>query len=242
MKTVFIFSASVLLLCIIGIGVYVIVKKLKDTQVNKITLIVSIIGILISACFSIYSMPSVFETNNEALLNNESFQENNTDSEGNKYESVVGTHEDLNDSKDESKNESSDANVDIVTNNHTTSTNNNSDTSIKAVEKGDKWGYVDGNGNIVIPFIYDYADDFYDGFAAVRIDYKWGFINQDGETVIPFDYTGAWSFINGLAPVHKDNLWGFINKNNELVIDFQYRSISKMGGAYYDENDNKIIY
>ena len=111
-----------------------------------------------------------------------------------------------------------------------------------AYEKDGKWGYVDNTGKVIIPFIYDTADDFREGLAAVRIEYSWGFIDKDGKTVIPFEYDGAWSFIDGLAPVYKDNLWGFINHNNEIVINFQYRNITKMNGAYFDENNNEIIY
>lgn len=111
-----------------------------------------------------------------------------------------------------------------------------------AYEKNGKWGYVDSAGKVVIPFIYDTAYEFQEGLAAVRVDYAWGFIDQNGKTIIPFEYDGAWNFLDGLAPVYKDGLWGFINHNNEISIDFKYSNITQQNGAYFDENDKKIIY
>lgn len=87
MKIVFILSAIFLLLGIIWIGVYVIVKKTHNYEIDRITLIVSIIGILISSCFSICSMPSAFETTDEVMSSYEYSQEYKTESKDNYYES-----------------------------------------------------------------------------------------------------------------------------------------------------------
>jgi hypothetical protein len=66
--------------------------------------------------------------------------------------------------------------------------------------KGDKWGYVDSlRGDILIPFVFDFADDLVDNgfsrqYARVLRNGKWGFINRTGETVIPFVYDHAEQF------------------------------------------------
>lgn len=233
MKIVFIISTALLIVFCVTFGVYFIVKKMKQEEINRIALVVSILSIIISSFFSICSLFNNFQTTDEKVLTDNSFSQVQT--------SVSDSYAQTDETSSNSKFESSDTNV--TTNAKLPAIKENDDgSSLKCSEKDGKWGYVDGEGNVVIPFIYDYADGFYDGFAAVRIDYSWGFINQNGKTVIPFEYAGAWSFINGLAPVYKDNLWGFINQNNELVIDYQYSNISKIGGAYYDENDKKIIY
>lgn len=109
-------------------------------------------------------------------------------------------------------------------------------------EKNGKYGFVDENGNVVIDYIFDFANSFSEGFAAVRQDYSWGFIDAQGNTVIPFTYDGAWDFVDGLAPVYKDGLWGFIDKNEKIIIPYQYQRISKKGNTYYDENDSIIVY
>ena len=109
-----------------------------------------------------------------------------------------------------------------------------------------KWGYVDGNDTVVIPYIYDGADDFIDDYAAVLLNYDWGFIDIYGNEVIPFKYNGAWSFINGLAPVFNGELWGFIDKSGIVKIPFKFKNISRTFRdnelVYLDENDNIINY
>lgn len=126
--------------------------------------------------------------------------------------------------------------------NNSLNTGNSLQNQLIAKEKNGKWGYVNQAGEIIIPFQYDFANDFSEGLAAVRKMYDWGFIDETGNTIIPFMYDGAWDFIDGLAPVFKDELWGFIDKNNDLVIPFQYMDISFSNSTYYDENKNPIEY
>lgn len=51
--------------------------------------------------------------------------------------------------------------------------------------EGDKYGFVDNNGNIVVDYKYDKAYEFNSyGFAAVEKDGKWGVINEQGQEVV----------------------------------------------------------
>ena len=52
-------------------------------------------------------------------------------------------------------------------------------------------GYVDSEGNTVIPFIYEDARPFCNGKAWVQKDGKWGLINAKGETVMDFQFNGV---------------------------------------------------
>lgn len=52
-----------------------------------------------------------------------------------------------------------------------------------AVKLKGKWGYVDGSGNVVIPFKYAEAGNFWDGSARVKIDHKSFYINTKGKKV-----------------------------------------------------------
>ncbi len=84
-------------------------------------------------------------------------------------------------------------------------------------------GYMDMQGNIVIPAIYKSVWAFTEGLAAVKnTDGKVGFIDSQGKTVISFDYTGAYSFCDGYAAVKKDGKWGYIDKNGNTVVPFVY--------------------
>lgn len=85
-----------------------------------------------------------------------------------------------------------------------------------------KYGYINKKGKLVIPAKYDFAYDFHENLALVRINNKHGFINKKGELVIPAKYDKAHSFEDGLALVQFNNKWGFINKKEEWVIPAQY--------------------
>lgn len=53
-----------------------------------------------------------------------------------------------------------------------------------AKKEGEKWGFVDNEGKVVIDYKYDKVTDFNDyGFAAVRNDNKWGAIDENGKVV-----------------------------------------------------------
>ena len=82
----------------------------------------------------------------------------------------------------------------------------------------DKNGFVDEEGNVVIPFVYDWVSIFSEGLAAAESDGKHGFINKTGETAIPFIYDGATGFYEGVALVELDGQRFYIDKSGNIVI------------------------
>ena len=44
---------------------------------------------------------------------------------------------------------------------------------LKQVEKNGKWGYIDDNGNEIIPCVYDDTKQFKHGLAVVYVGGKW---------------------------------------------------------------------
>jgi len=104
-------------------------------------------------------------------------------------------------------------------------------------DSGGGYGFIDRELNEVIPFIYESADAFSEGLAAVKKGGKWGYIDQTGKEVIPFIYDGVveqdlGSFHEGLAPVKKDGKWGYIDQTGKVVIPFTYDS-----GGYYNSGN-----
>lgn len=98
-----------------------------------------------------------------------------------------------------------------------------------------KVGYIDKEGKVVIPIIYDailageggeYGTfrDFSEKFVAVTKDGKFGFINTQGNTVIPLKYDWANDFSEGIATVSSEN-YGAIDKTGKTVIPFEYASL-----------------
>lgn len=119
------------------------------------------------------------------------------------------------------------------------------DSELLLVYKDKKYGFADNTGRVVIPLIYEGAQVFSEGLAAVLLDGKWGFINEKGKVVIDFQFEGIMnSFENGYAKYHKGKVsrasgyhdsgyrTTFINKKGELVGafvngDLTYYSVEK---------------
>jgi hypothetical protein len=100
------------------------------------------------------------------------------------------------------------------------------------VHEGDKGGYIDRTGRVVIPLRYDGVSDFSEGFAAVEIDGKWGYINKRGKIVIRPQFSSARDFSEGLARIQvggdkysMGGLWGFIDRSGKIVIKPQFGEI-----------------
>ncbi len=85
-----------------------------------------------------------------------------------------------------------------------------------------KWGYVDAQGNTVIPYQYDDAGNFRENVAWVKLNFEYGYINQQGKMVIPCRYDYAQDFMEGLARVKLNGKYGYINNQGETVIPCKY--------------------
>lgn len=69
------------------------------------------------------------------------------------------------------------------------------DGGLIAFKQGDKWGYVDVEGNIAVEPQYAGAKSFSDHLAAICDENGyWGFINSRYEQVIESDYLDAYYF------------------------------------------------
>ncbi len=64
-------------------------------------------------------------------------------------------------------------------------------------------GFIDINGNEVIPTIYERTYPFSEGLAQVKRGDKFGYIDYDGNIVLPLEYTSSQPFRGGYAPVSK---------------------------------------
>lgn len=74
---------------------------------------------------------------------------------------------------------------------------------LTAVQKNKLWGFINKNGEVVIPIEYENVSAFNDGLASVRKSgaYTWGYIDKEGNWAIPAEYSLAWKFSEGLARV-----------------------------------------
>jgi hypothetical protein len=81
-----------------------------------------------------------------------------------------------------------------------------------------EWGFINGEGELVIEFRYEDAQDFSDGMAAVRVGDEWGYIDESGVMAIEPRFDSAYPFNDGLAQVMTPSGIGYMDKTGELVI------------------------
>ena len=60
-----------------------------------------------------------------------------------------------------------------------------SNNKLYSIQKDGKWGFINSNGEIVVPCKYDLVTELNSyGFAGVKQDGKWGVINENGDVVV----------------------------------------------------------
>lgn len=89
---------------------------------------------------------------------------------------------------------------------------NFSEDGVCAVQKDGKWGYIDRDNNVVIPFEYDGAYGAGDGLAAVVKDGKCGMVDYGNNMIVPLEYDDISSCEEGVAYAVKDGVLYIISK------------------------------
>jgi len=94
------------------------------------------------------------------------------------------------------------------------------------VAKGDKFGYVDKSGKIVIPLIYEDAYDFEGDYAVIQQDGKKGLITLKGEIKLMPGYEDLYT----LAPYNQfycaqlNSKYGIINMDGAVILPFDFEN------------------
>ncbi|MCA9458740.1 MAG: WG repeat-containing protein [Nitrospira sp.] len=90
------------------------------------------------------------------------------------------------------------------------------------VKVGNKWGYINAQGTIVIQPRFDFAHSFSEGLAAVRIEDSYGFIDRKGQLVIKpqFSSVGSHGFREGRVAVilPGESKYAFIDKTGKVIV------------------------
>lgn len=74
-----------------------------------------------------------------------------------------------------------------------------------------KWGFVNLKREFVIKPIYDWACEFSEGYAHVRVGAEWGFIDKSGNWLIEPCFSNLCGFSESFAAYEdKSGLWGYI--------------------------------
>lgn len=97
------------------------------------------------------------------------------------------------------------------------------------VELAGKFGYINEEGEEVIPLKYEAATLFDGNIASVQFEDTWGAINKDEETVIDFKYKAMGGFQNGYAVAkNKRNKWSLIDASDKSLFPFKYDFLTPM--------------
>lgn len=102
------------------------------------------------------------------------------------------------------------------------------------------YGFIDGTDKVVVPCIYDLAEDFKDGFARVTLKGKSFYITKQGKKV-PANKIGSLGIPHALR-YKKEFLgrsFGFYNKKEEYI-RLKYRPIYDYGTHILCNSDNKL--
>lgn len=84
-----------------------------------------------------------------------------------------------------------------------------------------KWGIIDVNGEIKVPFEYEHVSVIFDGLAYAIRNKKAGYIDINNNQVIPFKYSAVTDFSEGLAHTN-------FNKWNSMVIDTKGNTVFEL--------------
>ena len=102
------------------------------------------------------------------------------------------------------------------------------------------YGFMDTEGNEVVPCIYHNADHFQYGYARVYLDGKWGLVDKNGLEVLPCKYSDTGVCTEGMACVKINGKWGYVDieTGEELVIGkYDYVYIFCEGIARVEKNN-----
>jgi hypothetical protein len=98
---------------------------------------------------------------------------------------------------------------------------------LAAVQKDGKWGFINVNGNEIIPLIYDMACNFtYGDIVVVELDGKMGYVHKSGKVVVEPKYDEATLFGDDeYAWVELNGKKGFINQEGQEVVPLIYEEL-----------------
>lgn len=89
-----------------------------------------------------------------------------------------------------------------------------------------KWGYIDSNGNNVIPHIYKQALDFSNNRSFVQnFNNNWILINQQGDSITQLKYSNFKPFRGKYCVVELGNKYSIINNHGAEVLQPMYENL-----------------
>lgn len=90
---------------------------------------------------------------------------------------------------------------------------------------GGKFGFIDYNGNVIIPPAFNNVGQFHEGLAPAREAGLYGYINRKGDWVITTQYEYAETFSNCIAVIYKNGKPLYIDNNNNIISESEFKDL-----------------
>ena len=98
---------------------------------------------------------------------------------------------------------------------------------------GGKWGVIDKNGKVVIPFIYDRISGNFEGdsYAIAQIAQQSFTLDKTGKKISypEFDNVPGNFYRTAYSPASKGDKWGLIDKSGKVVIPLEHEAVQWEG-------------
>jgi hypothetical protein len=102
------------------------------------------------------------------------------------------------------------------------------------VISGGKYGFMNMQGKLMIPAMYNEVGPFQEGLAVVSKDDKFGIIDKKNQMVVDFQYDEILEFVQNRAIVRKGEKYGVIDRLGKLVFPLIYEDISIREDSLYE--------
>ncbi|HVO99964.1 MAG TPA: WG repeat-containing protein [Bryobacteraceae bacterium] len=106
-----------------------------------------------------------------------------------------------------------------------------------------KFSYIDKTGRVITEQRFDFARDFSEGLAPVKIGALWGFVDKNGKVVIAPRFEDAQPFSSGLSRVRIGGLYGYVDRSGSVVVaprhkyaegfSEEFAVVGDLGGTYW---------
>ena len=109
------------------------------------------------------------------------------------------------------------------------------------VEKNNKWGFVNSQGQEIVPCLYDKIEDFNNDVARVKRNNKWGLVNSNGTEIVHCNYDYVNPINDEIAIVRNDGKLGIANFLGQETIPCKYDNITSFINNLFQVNNNGKI-
>jgi len=104
----------------------------------------------------------------------------------------------------------------------------------------DEYGYMDEEGNLMINYTFEEANDFREGLAAVKRNGKYGVIIANGNKVVDFVFEFISDYTNGQAICRSNGKYGLIDQKGLEIVPCVYEDIQLIFGNYFVIKSNGV--